>query len=498
MLDRRAISTGLAAPNVEATPAVIPVALISGAGVGPELARAARTVINAVCPGIDWIEAEMDGAELPSEALDAIATAGVVLKAPMGPPLGGFGDGVGRTLVQTFELYGNVRRIRTLPGVPGPYPGRDIDLTIVRDTEEGLVGALEKMHSPDVAQGVNLVTRQGAERIARLAIGLARNEGRKRIICAHRSDTLKLTEGLFLRAFESVAAEHPEIGAHDILADNCARQLVLHPEQFEMVLASGTSGDVLADLATGLAGGLAFVPSAYLGRDVAMFEVLQGCSPRLAGRDRANPTAMILAAAMMLRHLGIAGAAARVEAAVRRAYARHNTLRSDAVQSGDVISAMAFVEGIVAELDAVPPITPEPALRTITHNPQLRRRSPRGELIRVFEGVDICVEWHGTPGALAERIHAMDTGNFRLSMISSRGKAIWPARSATAETGTHWSCRFVATAGEPLEHELPKLLVALGEQLRWTHVEKLEAYNGFPAYARSQAAARLPIPGRSN
>ncbi len=495
MLDQSLERTNPISPNLETRSVTIPVVLISGDGIGPEVARAAKTVLSAACPSIEWIEAEAGaavmakgvGTGLPAETLSAVETTGVVLKGPLATPIGYGGKSANVTLRKMFELYGNIRPIRALPGVNGPFKGRAIDFTIVRENVEDLYAGIEHMQTPDVAQCLKLISRQGSEKIARLAFALARSEGRGKVVCATKSNIMKLTEGMFQRCFESVSDEFPSISAHHMIVDNCAQQMVLRPEEFEMIVTSNMNGDILSDLGAGLVGGLGLTPSANVGDGMAIFEAVHGSAPDIAGQDKANPTALILAGAMMLRHLGLPGVAARVELAVRVAYANARDLPADVARPGKVGSTSAFTEQVLAVLDTLPMDIGAPTKELVMPTPRTRANGYAPSMRRDFEGADIFVEWHGSAKALAEKMQAATAiGPFRLSMISNRGTVMWPDGGGHADTVPHWRCRFVSTArSEDAELELPHLLSVIGERMRWMHVEKLESHNDMPAYSRA-------------
>ncbi len=479
--------------------ASIPVVLISGDGIGPEISWAARRVISVACPQIDWIDAPAGAAVmdkgvvtgLPPETLEMIEEAGVVLKGPLATPQGSGGKSANVTLRKLYELYGNIRPIRSLPGLKGPYAGRDIDFTIVRENVEDLYAGIEHMQTPDVAQCLKLISRKGSEKIAHLAFALARAEHKDSVHCATKSNIMKLTEGLFQRSFEAVAERYPDIDAHHMIVDNCAHQMVMRPEQFDVVATTNMNGDILSDLAAGLVGGLGLVPSANVGAEMAMFEAVHGSAPDIAGTGKANPTALILAGAMMLRHLGKALAAARIEAAVKACYAMQEDLPVDVAGPGQAGSTQAFTDRLLDALSDVPNTAEDDDLagELTSHMEAMPVREARVE--RRFDGVDVFVEWSGSVEALAHSMrNAAALGAFRLSMISNRGTIVWPKRTAHTDTVSHWRCRFRAVPmASDAEQRIHDLLYAIGERMRWMHVEKLEGHDGAPAYALAQGEA---------
>src|SRR5580765_3469402 len=302
----------------------IPVTLIPGDGIGPEVVDAARRIIEAAGAGIEWEEHEA-GAEVfkaglpsgvPQDTMDSIARTRVALKGPLETPVG-FGEkSANVTLRKLYETYANVRPVREMPGVRTPYSGRGIDLVVVRENVEDLYAGIEYMQTPGVAQALKLISAKGSERIARFAFEYARSEGRTKVACATKANILKFSEGEMKRAFEKVAPDYPEIEPWHVIVDNAAHQLVKRPEQFEVIVMTNMNGDILSDESSALIGGLGFAPSANIGSEVAIFEAVHGSAPKYAGKDVINPTALILSSVMMLRYLGLFDEAASIEHAV--------------------------------------------------------------------------------------------------------------------------------------------------------------------------------------
>src|SRR5271165_2234953 len=300
------------------------VTVIPGDGVGPECVRAAQQIIEAAGARLEWDERPAGASVfrrgiasgVPPETIESIHKTRCVLKGPLETPVGYGEKSANVTLRKLFETYGNVRPVREMPGVVTPYSGRGIDLVMVRENVEDLYAGIEHMQTPGVAQCLKLISRKGCEKIVRLAFELAVAEGRKRVHCATKSNIMKLTEGLLKRTFEQIAPEYPGIEAQHIIIDNCAHQLVKKPEQFDVIVTTNMNGDILSDLTSALVGGLGFAPSANLGNDVAIFEAVHGSAPKYAGKNVINPTAVVLSAVMMLRHLGEFEAAMDIEHAV--------------------------------------------------------------------------------------------------------------------------------------------------------------------------------------
>jgi isocitrate dehydrogenase (NAD+) len=306
--------------------------LIPGDGIGPEVTEAACAVIEAAGVPIAWerVEAGADvvakyGTPVPDAALHAIRRLGVGLKGPIGTPIGEGFRSANVMLRQSLELYASVRPVKSIPGVPSRYS--DIDLVLVRENTEDLYAGLEHRVAPGIVESLKVVTEAASLRIAQYAFALAEREGRREVAAVHKANIMKLSDGLFLECARRVARQHPDIGFREIIVDNCAMQLVKDPRQFDVLLLGNLYGDILSDLAAGLVGGLGVVPGANVGEGCALFEAVHGSAPDISGRGSANPTAVILSGAMMVRHLGEAGAAEAIERAVRAALAdpKHHT-----------------------------------------------------------------------------------------------------------------------------------------------------------------------------
>lgn len=299
------------------------IALVPGDGIGPEITDATLLVLDATGVAIEWARVDVGEAALarglpvlPPEALEAVRAAGVALKGPVGTPVGGGHRSVNVSLRQALDLYACVRPVRNIPGVNSRFQG--VDLVIVRENTEGLYSGLEHMVTPGVTVSLKVVTEKACDRIARFACELARKQGRQRLTAVHKANIMKLTDGLFLECTRRARAAVPELAYDELIIDNCAQQLVLRPERFGVLVMDNLYGDIMSDLAAGLVGGLGVAPGANQGDAAAVFEPVHGTAPDIAGKGWANPTAMILSAAMMLEHLNEPDAARRVRAAVDR------------------------------------------------------------------------------------------------------------------------------------------------------------------------------------
>jgi isocitrate dehydrogenase (NAD+) len=297
------------------------VAVVPGDGIGPEVTTAARHVVEATGLPLEWVEAfagerayEQLGVTVPHETLAVVKECGVALKGPMANPVGGGYESPNIALRMGLGLYVNVRLARAFPGTRTRFPGTDI--VVIREITEDLYTGAQQRVGDDAAIAVKFVSRKATQRVAEFAFQWARRNGRHRITIAHKAATLKLTDGLFLRVAQAVGECHPDIACDEMLIDALAMHLVRDPEHFDVLLGGFQYGDILSDLCAGLAGGLGVGPGASFGDEVALFEPVHGSAPKYAGKNKVNPSAMILSAALMLTHLGEDGAAQRIWRAV--------------------------------------------------------------------------------------------------------------------------------------------------------------------------------------
>ncbi|HEU5324828.1 MAG TPA: isocitrate/isopropylmalate dehydrogenase family protein [Candidatus Limnocylindria bacterium] len=311
------------------------VTLIPGDGIGPELAAATRTVLEATGIGFDWDVQEAgeatiatEGTPLPDRVIASIRANGVGLKGPITTPVGSGFRSVNVALRKELELYANVRPARSMKGVESRYT--DVDLIVVRENTEDLYAGVEHMVGADAAESIKIITRAASQRIARYAFEYAVANGRKKVTAVHKANIMKLSDGLFLESAQQVAAEYEgRVAFEDRIVDNMCMQLVQKPELYDVLVLPNLYGDIVSDLAAGLVGGLGVAPGANIGEKAAVFEPVHGSAPKYAGQNKANPTALILSAALMLRHLGETAAADVVETAVRDVVAEGATVTYD-------------------------------------------------------------------------------------------------------------------------------------------------------------------------
>ncbi len=332
-----------------------PVTLIEGDGIGPEITAATVRAVEAAGGRIDWqpalagmTAAEKAGDPLPAATVESIKANKIALKGPLGTPIGAGFRSVNVALRQQFDLYANVRPALTIPGVPSRYSG--LDIVMVRENTEDLYAGIEHYVDPrrSAAESIAIITRFGSERIIEYAFQYAQRHGRKRVTLVHKANILKLSNGLFLDVGREVAKRYPEIAFDDMIVDATAMKLVIAPERFDVIVTMNLFGDILSDLIAGLVGGLGVAPGANIGDGgCAIFEAVHGTAPDIAGKGIANPTALMLSAAMLLDHVEQGEAAARLRKGL------HAALGDAATRTGDLggkLGTAAFTDAVIARM----------------------------------------------------------------------------------------------------------------------------------------------------
>jgi isocitrate dehydrogenase (NAD+) len=328
------------------------ITLIQGDGIGPEVTSAARKVIAAAGVNINWDTADAGesainkhGTTLPEATLDSIKSNKVALKGPLTTPVGKGFKSVNVTLRKTLDLYANVRPVRSALGVS--FHHNPIDMVIFRENTEDLYSGMEYEVAPGVAQSLKIITEKASTRIARAAFEWAMKRERKLVHAVHKANIMKKSDGLFLESVRKIAEQYPGITYKEIIVDNCAMQMVMRPDQFDVVVLGNLYGDIISDLAAGLVGGLGVVPGANLGDSVAVFESVHGSAPDIAGKGIANPMATILSANLMLRHIGENKAADKIQAALVLFLSERKYLTPDL---GGNSGMDEMVEGIIKKI----------------------------------------------------------------------------------------------------------------------------------------------------
>jgi len=325
------------------------VTLIPGDGIGPEVTQAVVRMLEATGVKFEW-ETFAAGAEayekykeyIPKELVQSIERTRVGLKGPVTTPIGGGFSSINVELRKRFELFANFRPVRNLPHIPTRYP--DVDLIIFRENTEGLYSGIEHEVVPGVVESLKIITEKASTRISRFAFEYARANKRKKIHSIHKANIMKMSDGLFLRCSRNVSKEYPDITYGEHIVDNTCMQLVMNPYQYDILLLENLYGDIVSDLAAGLVGGLGLVPGANFGHECAIFEAVHGSAPDIAGKNIANPTAVLRSGLLMLRHLGEHDAALRIRQALDHVYRDRAKLTRDV---GGSASTSEFADAII-------------------------------------------------------------------------------------------------------------------------------------------------------
>ncbi len=477
------------------------ISVMHGDGIGPEVVSAALRLMQEAGAKLD-VEACRAGAQVfregnstgvPQETIDSITRTGVALKGPLETPIGYGEKSANVTLRKLFETYGNIRPAREIPGLATPYAGRGVDLVIVRENLEDLYAGVEHMQTPGICVSLKIITHHGSEKISRLAFEYARATGRKTVTCATKANIMKLGEGMFSRTFDEVAADYPDVEARQILVDNCAHQLVMHPEQFDVIVTTNMNGDILSDLTSGLVGGLGFAPSANIGSETAMFEAVHGSAPDIAGKDIANPSALMFSSAMMLRHMGQPDAADVIEDALLFTLEEGRFLTGDIARDHEAVGTTAFTNAVIDNLGKQPTVGERRTSKPLV----MPHSSWRPEFVRAkvteVVGMEVLLEKEDMSanevGHLVER--CVEGSPLKLALISSRGNKVYPGDPDDVEMIETWRARFVRVddSQSVTDEQIFRVVSCLGENFRWSNLQKLLMFDGELGYTKVSGEA---------
>ncbi|MBD0285180.1 MAG: isocitrate dehydrogenase, partial [Flavisolibacter sp.] len=434
------------------------IAVAKGDGIGPEIMQAVLSIFDANNVDLQyqfvdmgkWVFDRGFSNGMTPEAQRTIENLGILFKGPMETPKGKGVKSVNVTARKTWNTYANIRVFQTLHGVDTVFSkaGIPIDVTVVRENIEDLYGGIEHMLTHDVALSRRFITRPGSLQLIRYAFEMAKKKGTRRITCGHKANIMKLTDGLFLECFYEVAKEYPELQADDKIVDDLAMQLVVRPNQYDVIVLTNLQGDIISDLCAGLVGGLGFAPSANIGDHISIFEAVHGTAPDIAGKNIANPTALLLSGLAMLRHLGFMENAAVIENALLF------TLESG-VHTGDfgdkskpAVNTTEFAEAIISNFGKKPAhgareiIPNKPATPTVFHLDRNPMMVSKEEMQEKIVGVDMFIECEDQPEVIAQRCVHHGGTKFKLLNISNRGTQVWPTGSKYTNLVNQYNLRF--------------------------------------------------------
>jgi isocitrate dehydrogenase len=479
------------------------IAVAKGDGIGPEIMDAVLTIFNANKVGLEyeivdmgkWVFDKGFSNGMTPEAQQTIEKFGILFKGPMETPKGKGVKSVNVTARKTWNTYANKRVFQTLHGVDTVFSkaGIPIDITIVRENIEDTYGGIEHMLTQDVALSRRFITRPGSLQVIKYAFEMARKKEAKRITCGHKSNIMKLTDGLFLECFYEVAKEYPELKADDVIVDDLCMKLVTRPDTFDVVVLTNLQGDIVSDLCAGLVGGLGFAPSANIGDHICIFEAVHGTAPDITGKNIANPTALLLSGIAMLRHLGFMENAATIENALLY------TLESG-VHTGDFgdknivsVNTTKFAEEIIANFGKLPkhgtkPVLPNmpvtPTMFKLDRNAMMESTEMANEKIN---GVDFFIESNEQPVAIANKCLRHAGVKFKLVNISNRGTQVWPTGSVYTNLINLYNVRFESIDNHPLnQQDVLGLYISLSGDFRICSSELLLMWGDKKAYSLAQ------------
>jgi isocitrate dehydrogenase len=472
-----------------------PITIARGDGIGPEIMEATLRVLSAAGADLAIEEIEIGAriyergvtSGIEPHAWDSLRRTRVFLKSPITTPLGGGFKSLNVTVRKSLGLYANVRPCPTYhPFVETGHPSMDV--VIIRENEEDLYAGIEHRQTDEVYQCLKLITRPGTERIVRYAFEYARAHGRRKVTCFTKDNIMKLTDGLFHRVFEEVAAEYPELENEHMIIDIGTAFLANHPERFDVIVAPNLYGDIISDVAAEVSGSVGLAGSANIGDDFALFEAVHGSAPGIAGQNLANPSGLLLAAVQMLVHIGQGTVAERVhnawlatiEAGIRTA---------DIRGGGFVVGTQEFSDAVIARLGHRPSVL-APVSYSAAEPIRVSVTRSHG-VAKALVGVDVFLHWwDGTPDELGAMLTKLGGPDLALQMITNRGVKVFPDGLPETFCTDHWRCRF--QAADPLDSTVrPKAVLALLERVidagyDVIKTENLYTFDGQPGYSLGQ------------
>src|SRR5688572_26286245 len=479
------------------------IAVAKGDGIGPEIMDAVLRIFDANKAPLEyefvdmgkWVFDKGFSNGMTTEAKQIIENLGILFKGPMETPKGKGVKSVNVTARKTWNTYANKRVFQTLHGVDTVFSkaGILIDITIVRENIEDTYGGIEHMLTHDVALSRRFITRPGSAQVIRYAFEMARKNKAKRITCGHKANIMKLTDGLFLEVFNEIAKEYPDLKADDKIVDDLAMQLVVKPEQFDVVVMTNLQGDIISDLCAGLVGGLGFAPSANIGDHISIFEAVHGTAPDIAGKNIANPTALLLSGLAMLRHLGFVENAAIIENALLYTLEQGVRTGDFGDRSKPALNTTQFADAIIQnfgkkpELNAREVLPNKPVTTAVCHldrNSMMVTRETENEKIA---GVDMFIESVEQPNNIAQKCLHHGGLKFKLINISNRGTQVWPTGSRYTNLVNQYNLRFEAINEQALtQQDIIGLYVSLSADFKICSLELLNIWGDKKAYSLAQ------------
>jgi isocitrate dehydrogenase len=479
------------------------IAVAKGDGIGPEIMDAVLNVFQASKVPLSYEYVEMGkwvfdkgfSNGMTPDAKITIENLGILFKGPMETPKGKGVKSVNVTARKTWNTYANKRVFQTLHGVDTVFSkaGIPIDITVVRENIEDTYGGIEHMLTHDVALSRRFITRPGSLQVIKYAFEMAKKKNATRITCGHKANIMKITDGLFLECFYEVAKEYPDLKSDDVIVDDLCMKLVTRPDTFDVIVLTNLQGDIVSDLCAGLVGGLGFAPSANIGDHICIFEAVHGTAPDIAGKNVANPTALLLSGIAMLRHLGLMQNAAIIENALLYTLEQGIHTGDFGDKSRPALNTTQFAEAIIGNFGKVPQMNPKPLLpnmpATPTHfkldkNPMMISKEMEDETIA---GVDMFIESDEQPEIIARKCQRHGGVKFNILSVSNRGTQVWPTGSVFTNLVNQYNVRFESIDGSPLnQQDIIGLYVSLSGNFKICSLELLNKWGDKKAYSLAQ------------
>lgn len=480
------------------------IAVAKGDGIGPEIMEAVINIFRAEGVPFDYEYVDMGkhifeqgySTGMTPAAKETIERLGILFKGPMETPKGKGMKSINVTARKVWNTYANKRVFKSLYGVDTVFSkaGIPIDLTIVRENIEDTYGGIEHRLTADVALCRRFITRPGSLQVHKYAFEMARKKGARKVSCGHKANIMKITDGLFLECFYQVAKEYPDIDANDVIVDDLAMKLVVKPNEFDVVVLPNLQGDIISDLCAGLVGGLGFAPSANIGDNIAIFEAVHGTAPDIAGKNVANPTALLMSGIMMLRHYGFRHHAATIENALLYTLETGVHTADFGDKAIPPVSTTAFADAIITNLGKKPQSTPasialeDEHLYTAPAKPTQHKIlqssvQPQSETV----GADFFIESTEQPSTIADTFLGAIGEQFRLVTISNRGTQVWVTSSVFTECINQYRVRVERnTEGSCSQADILALAGRIATHYKLCSIEWLMRYDGQPGYSLAQ------------
>ena len=479
------------------------IAVAKGDGIGPEIMDAVMHIFDAAHLPLQyelvdmgkWVFDKGYSNGMTAEAQNTIEKLGILFKGPMETPKGKGVKSINVTARKTWNTYANNRVFQSLHGVDTVFSkaGIAIDITMVRENIEDTYGGIEHMLTHDVALSRRFITKPGSMQVIKYAFEMAKKKGTRRITCGHKANIMKLTDGLFLDTFYEIAKDYPELKSDDIIVDDLAMKLVVRPHEFDVIVMTNLQGDIISDLCAGLVGGLGFAPSANIGDHIAIFEAVHGTAPDIAGKNIANPTALLLSGITMLRHLGLMLGAATIENALLYTLEQGVHTGDFGDKSKPAVNTTDFAETIIANFGRQPGHNPKPLLADMPATPTLFTISQNSMMENletsqeVIVGVDMFIESNEQPTMVAEKCLNHTLNLFKLVTISNRGTQVWPKGSLFTNLVNTYACRFESIGDAPVTQiDIIELYKRLAQDFKVCSTELLNSSDGKKMYSLAQ------------